>query len=93
MSNDDVNQLVIPNKNGDKKSLLFYIIEKGFMESFALLCKTTQFDFAADQGLRNDNGLIQTSYNWPLYIQMSRFYQYFEWRIHIRRRSSHCSVD
>ena len=27
----------------------------------ALLCKTTQFDFAADQGLRNDNGLIQTS--------------------------------
>ena len=31
------------------------------MESFALLCKTTQFDFAADQGLRNDNGLIQTS--------------------------------
>ena len=30
----DVNQLVIPNKNGDKKSLLFYIIEKGFMEKF-----------------------------------------------------------
>ena len=64
------------NKNGDKKSLLFYIIEKGFRK-VSLLCKTTQFDFAADQGLRNDNGLIQTSHNWPLYIQMSSFYQCF----------------
>lgn len=58
----DMNQLVISNKNGGKKSVLYYTLEKGFRKSLDVLCKSTSFNFALDQGLRNDNGLlIQTA--------------------------------
>ena len=40
----DMNQLVISNKNGDKKSVLYYTIEKGFRKSLDVLCKSTSFN-------------------------------------------------
>ena len=55
-----LNQLDISTDDG-KKSVSYYIIQNELMKSFAWLCKSKHFNFAADQGFEDKMGRVETA--------------------------------